>query len=348
MFLTDLVGWLNTFLTGYVSGVVGGLSAALAGIATAMVTIYILNYGISVMRNDVAEPVDVFAWKAMKLGFITTFALAGGIYMSKVHSAFDDLQNGMAVVFISGGIGGASDITSAYQAMDIAYEAADVRLQAIRAEADIIDDFDLVIADVLFTFGLWIFLIVAAAVTLMSKVFLAFALTLGPMAILCLLFQRTAKFFDSWLGFALSAVVVTWFAFFAMGLGLWVLDQITVKLLADGAFDPDAGGVSPLKGAGAFLCISVLMAILLMQAPKLAAALTGGAAMTTGAAGAAGYVLGRMGGGSSGGSGGTSDGGRGGNSVHAGGGLSYGAGNAAGRAAGYAFQRVSSLMSRRR
>lgn len=346
MFLSDLVGWLNTFLTGYVSNVVGTLVAALAGLATVMTTIYVLNYGMAVLRNEVSEPVDVFAVKAMKMAMIIAASVGSGFYMGHVHGAFDSLQNGMATVFLSGGAGmsEATNTGTAYNALDVAYDKADERLMAIRAEADVLNDFDLIVADVVFTFGMWIFLIVAAGVTLMSKVFLAFGLTLGPIAILCLMFQRTANFFTSWLGFCLSAVVMTWFAFFAMGLGLFVLDQIASQLVSAGAFDPNAVAttVSPLKGAGAFLCMSVLMAVMLWQAPKLAAALTGGAAMASGVAMVGGFIAGRMSG--AGAIGGAGGGGDGDNSVKRGGAAAH----AAGRATGYAFERVSSLMRGRR
>ncbi len=348
MFLNDLVGWLNTFLTGYVSNVVGYLVAALAGIATLMTTIYVLNYGFAVLRNEVSEPLDVFAVKAMKMSMIIAASVGSSFYMGHVHSGFDSMQNGMATVFLSGGAGmaQATNTGTAYSALDLAYDKADERLMAIRAEADPVNDFDLIVADVVFTFGMWIFLIVAAGVTLMSKVFLAFGLTVGPIAILCLMFQRTSNFFTSWLGFCLSAVVMTWFAFFALGLGLFVLDQIASQLVSAGAYDPDASvtAVSPLKGAGAFLCMCVLMAVMLWQAPKLAASLTGGAAMTSGMAAVGGFIAGRMSGGRNSGGAGGSGGSGGDNSVNRGGGASY----ASGQATGYAFQRVSSLMRGRR
>jgi hypothetical protein len=52
---------------------------------------------------------------------------------------------------------------------------------------------------------------------LLGKLILTFALAIGPLAILCLLFKSTARFFDSWLSFVLSAVVLSWFVFFALG-----------------------------------------------------------------------------------------------------------------------------------
>ena len=46
------------------------------------------------------------------------------------------------------------------------------------------------------------------------------SLPLVPLFVLCLAWRPTARFFDSWLSMVLNAVVLTWFAFFALGLSI--------------------------------------------------------------------------------------------------------------------------------
>lgn len=345
MYMTDLGNWLNTFLTGYVAQVVSQLCTYLWPLGLAMLTLYIANYGLAVMRGEVSEPLEVFAWKVVKLGITMTTALSAGFYMPNINSAFESLQNGMATIFVSGG-GGAfatiSDSTGAFGALDLAFNQGTKALDQIWAAVNL-TSLDLLVAGMVYTIGLDVFTFIAGAVTVIARVFLSFALAIGPAAILCLMFKPTAKFFDSWLSFALSACVMCWFVFFALGLSLFVVGQVIADLQAKGAFNPGAGGagsVSPIDGSLAMLVMYVLMAILVWQSPRLASALTGGPAMSSGASMVMSYMLGRGGRAAAGGNSGAGGGG----------GVSRGAGVAysAGQAAGYSYQRVSGLFGGRR
>ena len=104
------------------------------------------------------------------------------------------------------------------------------------------------------------------------------------MAILCLLFKPTARFFDSWLSFVLSAIVLSWFVFFALGMSLYVSDRVVAAIADGSAFVAGVpGSVGALEAAGTYLAVMCLLAIVLYQAPSLASSLTGGASIQTGA-----------------------------------------------------------------
>ncbi|MBI5792584.1 MAG: type IV secretion system protein [Rhodocyclales bacterium] len=344
--MTDLGNWINTFLTGYVAQVVSQLCGYLWPLGVAMLTLYVTNYGLAVMRGEVSEPMEVFAWKVVKIGITMTVALSAGFYMTNINAAVDSLQNGMATVFVSdanGGVfGGVTSSTGAFGALDMVFSKGTLAVNKLWA-ATSWTSLDVFAASFVFTIGMDIFVFVAGAVTVIAKVFASFALAIGPAAVLCLMFKPTAKFFDSWLSFLMSACVMTWFVFFSLGLSLFIVGEVITDLQAKGAFDPSGGGnlVSPIDGAFAMLVMYVLCAILVAQSPRLASSLTGGPAMSTGAAMAISYVLGR---GSGGGRGGGAPNGDGGGGVKGGAGAAYGAG----KAAGYSYQRVSGLFGGRR
>lgn len=336
---------LNTFLASYVANVVGNLTAGLVGIAALVATIWVVNYGVSVMRGDVSEPMEVFAWKSMKMGFIAVLALGASSYLSLVYGSFEAMQSGMASIFLSDNVDKVSSISSAFAIIDHVLEDMNARLGVIRANANVLTAWDLVLADVIFMAGTIVFAIVAVFVTFVSKIFLAFGATIGPIAILCLIFRPTSKYFDAWLSFMLSAVVMTWFAFFALGLTVYVQKEVIDFVESKGGFavTGSVDGVSPLNAAAQYLVLCVLLAILLHQAPKLASSLTGGAAFSTGAQAAAQTIV-RMSGSTPNTPPPSRDGGGGGN----GGGPPSGGGNSADKAAGsYAYQRVASLMRRK-
>ena len=348
-----LEAWFNTFFLGYAARVSGDMAIGLVPVALALVTIYVGVYGLAVMRGEASEPVGTFAWKMVKVSAILSFALPGLYYSGNVVAWATGLQDGLAALFVAPGGGGAA---TAFGALDLANNAANEQLALLWKDAGMFR-LDLVVASLLFSLGTTIFLVLGAFVGLLGKLILTFALAIGPLAILCLLFKSTARFFDSWLSFILSAVVLSWFVFFALGMSLFVSDRVVRAIATGGAFVAGAAGaVGALEAAGTYLAVMCLLAIVLFQAPSLASSLTGGASIQSGTQMVTNSMVAMraMGGGQSGGSGaagGGGGGGGGGGSMSRGGGEAYVAGRAAGavRSAGgavaggarAAYQRVA-------
>ena len=196
-----LEAWFNTFFLGYAARVSADLATGLVPVALALVTIYIAIYGLAVMRGEASEPVGTFAWKMVKVGAILSFALPGLYYSGNVVAWAAGLQDGLAVLFIAPRAAAAA---TAFGALDLANTAANEQLALLWKDAGMFR-LDLVLASILFSLGTTIFLVLGAFVGLLGKLILTFALAIGPLAILCLLFKSTARFFDSWLSFVLSS-----------------------------------------------------------------------------------------------------------------------------------------------
>jgi type IV secretion system protein VirB6 len=272
--------WFNAFFLGYAARVSGDLAVGLVPIALLLVTVYVAVYGLAVMRGEATEPVGIFAWKMVKVGAILSFALPGLYYSGNVAAAANGLQDGLATLFVAPR---AVPAATAFGALDLANTAANEQLALLWKDAGVFR-LDLVLASLLFSLGTTIFLVLGAFVALLGKLILTFALAIGPLAILCLLFKPTARFFDSWLSFVLSAVVLSWFVFFALGMSLYVSDRVVAAIADGSAFVAGVpGSVGALEAAGTYLAVMCLLAIVLYQAPSLASSLTGGASIQTGA-----------------------------------------------------------------
>ena len=316
--------WFNAFFLGYAARVSGDLAVGLVPIALLLVTVYVAVYGLAVMRGEATEPVGTFAWKMVKVGAILSFALPGLYYSGNVAAAATGLQDGLATLFVAPRAVAAA---TAFGALDLANTAANEQLALLWKDAGMFR-LDLVLASLLFSLGTTIFLVLGAFVALLGKLILTFALAIGPLAILCLLFKPTARFFDSWLSFVLSAVVLSWFVFFALGMSLYVSDRVVAAIADGSAFVAGVpGSVGALEAAGTYLAVMCLLAIVLYQAPSLASSLTGGASIQSGAQMVTNSMVamramgaGRAGGGSA----------TGGGSMSRGGGAAYVAGRAAG------------------
>ena len=322
-----LEAWFNTFFLGYAARVSGDLAVGLVPVALLLVTVYVAVYGLAVMRGEASEPVGTFAWKMVKVGAILSFALPGLYYSGNVVAWATGLQDGLATLFVAPR---AAAATTAFGALDLANTQANEQLALLWKDAGMFR-LDLVLASLLFSLGTTIFLVLGAFVGLLGKLILTFALAIGPLAILCLLFKSTARFFDSWLSFVLSAVVLSWFVFFALGMSLYVSDRVVQAISTGSAFVAGVpGSVGALEAAGTYLAVMCLLGIVLFQAPSLASSLTGGASIQSGTQMVTNSMVAMraMGGGRSGGSG--APGGGSGGSMARGGGAAYVAGRAAG------------------
>lgn len=269
---------LESALNGYVIGVVQSLMAGITPVAVTVTTLWIVLYGWAVLRNEVQETLPAFIWRAFKIATVLAFSLQSGVYISNVADTANALATGVATTFLSP--------ESKPMGTDSAYGVLDgFNDKASRLVVDLMKDagitrLDLVLAAVVTAFGNVVFLCLALFVVTLAKVFLTFAIAVGPLFIFCLAWRPTARFFDSWLSMVLNAVVLTWFSFFALGLSCY-MGEYLVKIILDhgGLQGPAFNAVTEsLK----YCVVMILMAILCFQAPSLASALAGGTAIQQG------------------------------------------------------------------
>ncbi|MGY4828635.1 type IV secretion system protein [Sphaerotilaceae bacterium SBD11-9] len=268
----------TSILNTYVLGVVSTLMAALAPIALSAMTMWVALYGWAVLRNEVSETLPTFMWKVFKIGLVLAFALQSGFYITHVSETADALAMGVASTFLPS----AADpmaIASPYALLDAFNDRANQLVLDLLKDAGIMR-LDLLFAAVVSSLGNVIFLCIALFVVSLAKLFLTFVIAVGPLFILCLAWRPTARFFDSWLSMVLNSVVLTWFAFFALGLSVHMGDAMVQVIQDQGGF---LGPTFNVVGESLRYCVvMILMAIICFQAPSLAAALTGGAAVQQG------------------------------------------------------------------
>jgi type IV secretion system protein VirB6 len=270
----QLDGILNT----YVLTVVSALMTGIAPIALTAMTLWVGLYGWAVLRHEVSEPLSNFVWKAFKIGLVLAFALQASVYIDNVAGSANALAMGVASTFLPAGVDPAA-LASPYALLDKFNDDASNQVADIMKEASMFR-LDLLLAAAVFSIGSVVFLCIALFVVTLSKLFLTFVLAVGPLFVLCLAWRPTARFFDSWLSMLLNAVVLTWFAFFALGLSAF-MGVSMFKAIADGGGFL-GGNFNVLGEATRYCVLMVLMAIICFQAPSLASALTGGAAVQQG------------------------------------------------------------------
>lgn len=268
----------TTILGTYALGVVSSLMTALTPVALTVMTLWVTLYGWAVLRNEVPETLPTFLWKVVKIGLVLAFALQSGFYITNVADAADALATGVATTFLPTAAD-PTTITSPYALLDAFNDRANQLVLDLMRDAGI-TRLDLLLSAVICAFGNVIFLCIALFVVTLAKVFLTFVIAVGPIFVLCLAWRPTARFFDSWLSMLLNSVVLTWFAFFALGLSVYMGQSLVQAAQDGGGFG--GSNLNVLGESLRYCVVMILMGILCFQAPSLASALTGGAAIQQG------------------------------------------------------------------
>lgn len=268
----------DVILDTYVLGVVAALMTGITPIALTVMTLWVGLYGWAVLRHEVQDSVPTFLWKVFKIGLVLAFALQSGFYISNIANTADALATGVATTFLPAAVDPLT-ITSPYVLLDNFNDEASKLVLDLLKDAGIMR-LDLLLAAIVCSIGNVLFLCVALFVVTLAKLLLTFVVAIGPLFILCLAWRPTARFFDSWLSMLLNTVVLTWFAFFALGLSAFMGDALVQTVQVNGGF---LGPTFNVVGESLRYCVvMILMAIICFQAPSLASALTGGAAVQQG------------------------------------------------------------------
>ena len=271
-------GQFDAVLETYVVSVVARLMAAMAPLVLSLMTLWVLLYGWAVVRHEVSDSIPTFVWKAFKIGLVLSFALQAGFYVENVSESANSLALSVATTFLPDDADRGA-ITTPYLLLDRFNDRAGAQVADVMREASMFR-LDLVLAAMVFSIGSVVFLCIALFVVTLSKVLLTFVIAIGPLFVLCLAWRPTQRFFDSWLSMLLNTVVLTWFAFFALGLSVFVGDGMFFAINSAGGLAGDA--LNTLSEATRYCILMILMGIICFQAPSLASALTGGPAVQQG------------------------------------------------------------------
>jgi type IV secretion system protein VirB6 len=313
---TAVGGTLENGTASYVTSVSAALSSALVPVVTTAVTIWILTYGLAVVRGEAHEAVPAFAWRALKLAITLAFALSTGVYQGQVVTAINGATAGLAQTIQNaaavsgagnpgcGSVNGTSvtgtSATSIYQTLDCYDQQIDLVMDAYFDKAAHeglslsgmiagIGDF---LCGLVAALGGAIFLIVLAFEVVMARMLLELVLGLGPIFIACAAFAPTARFFEAWsakvANYALLQVLVAAF----LGMALTAFSTYLAPLhVTDASPASDAaslmsGVTSALEGSAADVAAiglfvsGVFLAMVGWQLPAVASGLAGGATLS--------------------------------------------------------------------
>ncbi|KVF34522.1 type IV secretion system protein [Burkholderia vietnamiensis] len=312
-----LGGTLDDGMSTYVTTVSSALSGALVPVVTTGITIWVLAFGLAVVRGEAHEAVPAFAWRGLKVSITLAFALSAGIYQQQVVTAVNGATAGLAQTIQNaanttgggnpgcgsangGSVTGQSAASSIYQTLDCYDQQVDLVMDAYFNKAThegispsglaaAIGDF---LCGLVAALGGSIFLIVLVFEVVMARTLLDLVLGLGPIFIACAAFAPTARFFEAWTAkvanYALLQVLVA--AFLGMALTAFSTDLTAFHATgrAPGAdssalMQAVSAALDAAAAAAAALGLfatGVFLAMIGWQLPAVAAGLSGGATLS--------------------------------------------------------------------
>jgi type IV secretion system protein VirB6 len=253
---TFIDGKLDSFLNERAASAISVVSGPLR----VALVLYVLLYGVAIVRGSISEPITDFAVRSLKLAFIyllaTTVAYSTYVTTPLFHTLPDTLTQA-----ISGS--GAPDVGAAF---DEFFSKAAYLGQKIGQTGSPIDFAPWIMAALVYVVGA-----IAAAlgfgVVMIAKVALALLIALGPIFIACALFDASRRFFFGWLSQAANYIVL-----FALIITVF---QLVLSLLAQQWSGID--GQDPMAGGMLFVALCILGSIFFLQTPAIAAGIAGGA-----------------------------------------------------------------------
>lgn len=261
-------------LRDYVLGSAARVATEIGATAYILMGVYILLWGLAMMRNAIEEPVVDGVVRLLKLSVILGLALNTGRYAEYIVDFFLQTPEAMAQVIVlgeatsGGSIGGTADAL-VQRVIDTA--------SGIWDQAGVLNGnmghYALAILVIVFGF---VVAAVAFMVFLFAKFGLVFLLALGPIFLVLAMFDATRPFFEGWLRQLVTLLLTMIFILAGATFIFAMVEAVADRTAALIARDQLLQGVTQL-GA-----VAVAGTVLLLNVKGLAAAVANGFTMSMG------------------------------------------------------------------
>ena len=271
-FLSSIFTTVDSATSSYIGSTVGSVTAAVTPVFHQMFVLFMLLWGFAMYKGLIQEPVLDGAFRLMKVAIVMELAIGAGTYSSLISTNIQAMPDFLGGLFGGGGTTAGSQ-TTLDTILSKALETGDVFWE----KAGIMDgDFGAYFQALI----VWLFAIAAcgyaAFLIVLSKIGLAVFLGVGPIAMACLLFQGTQKFFEAWVGQVLNFAFISAFAVGVVKL-LFGMYESTATATLTAAGGSDTGFLTIIS----MVLLSVICFLVLMQVQQFASAFAGGAAVST-------------------------------------------------------------------
>lgn len=262
---------VNSTMATYVTTKAAAVTLALAPIATAAVTSYVLWTGFQVMRGEGKEPFLSIVWRWFRVAAITGIALNAPQYQTIVVDGLTGVQGAFAIA-----LGNATTVGATVDSMaDPIFTLATTLFS--EGTTGLVPQFGLIIAGLLAGIAICIIGLTSMGMFLVASVSLSLLLAMGPAFLFCAMFPSTQKYTESWLGQVFSAIFTNVLLMACIGLFMSIIRTSALGILAN------YGIGSAVVDVLGLLVLTTTLTYVLMHVQSIATALSGG--LSVGSAG---------------------------------------------------------------
>ena len=263
--------YINSSITTFMNQLTNNVMGVAGGVALVLVTLWIMIQGYRIVSGQSREPMMGFVVNSMRVVFIVTTATTLGVFGSNLHDLFTgELQTDLNQLFT-----GSNATFQTTVDQNLAYTAAaEAAIDAVQTAPG--DDASVAAksrAADFAIFGTASPPMAAGAMMLMYNLALALFIGLGPIFILCLLFEQTKPLFQKWLlygiGTLFSMAMLSFVSGIVLSVTLRVAGALWTASTVNGLIGATSEGLTTqsMEQGG----IGLLMTMLLISAPPMAA-----------------------------------------------------------------------------
>lgn len=269
-------GLIDGMLNGYIQAVLARIIPFVVTVTALCVTIWGFVMGVAIVNEQVSTPARTIVWKIFQMTIYVSIATSMYAYTDKVVASVYSLSDGMLVAFKPDG--------AVLQSADTGWEVLDQFAQeASRLVSEPLKNADSLMSTLVAGFAAMWFMIAAGCVEIIAvvalcvtRVTLAFALSVGPIFIITLMFNSTKQYFFNWIGLVVSAIILNWIVFFVLGVVITAAIQMSSRALVD------LNTYNPVGVAFVYLVACGAGGILLYLSPRIASSISGGSPLDLG------------------------------------------------------------------
>lgn len=265
----------------YVSDTVSSMVSAVSPMVAGCMTLYIFLYGLAAYRGLINEYLWDGVTRIIKISLILTLATQAGQYSGLIA------DNLMALPDYLGRLVGQGSVTaSSRHVLDqILSDGIDTGRRFW--DEGSLSPLDFNIPPIILAITTWLFsftaTIYAAFLMILSKLALAVLVGLGPIFIMCILFDSTKRFFESWTQQVINFCLVSALTIGVVKLIFGILSNVASQNAASTVPASEMG----IQSIAGLIIISLICQLVLLQVMGIASGLAGGIGLSSLGAGSA-------------------------------------------------------------
>jgi type IV secretion system protein VirB6 len=242
---------------------------ALIPIAIVGVSIYLATFGFAIMRGEANNTMQTVLWKCFRISLIAGLALSVGTY----HTYVVEGTSALEVAYIQTLSPSSTTVGALIDDLDRPFVELGSKLWQ-QGVTGFWPNYSLLGGAALVAIAQFILFAISLGFYLLAKVGLSLVLAVGPVFVLCAMWPATEKYTESWLGQVLNYVFIK----VLVAACLVSLTAFASQYAAHIEENTDA--INVIKSATSLILCAGALAVIMLNLPQLASALTGGASIS--------------------------------------------------------------------